>query len=75
MVAAVCEVCAVVPLRNGVIVIDERFLPPLFPSVQVTVTSVVYPEVVAVPIVGACGAVVAVTALNGVELPVVPKLF
>jgi hypothetical protein len=55
VVAAVRGVSAVVPLRNGVIVIAERALPPFAPLVQVTVNSFAELDAVAVPIVGACG--------------------
>jgi len=51
VVAAIRGVSAVIPFKYGVIVIDVRFLPPLLPNVQVTVTF--DPDVVAVPIVGA----------------------
>jgi hypothetical protein len=69
------EVSAVVPLRNGVMVIAERFLPPLFPNVQVTVTSLETPDAVAVPIVGAWGKVVGVTGLAVAVLVEVPLPF
>ena len=52
-----------------------RFLPPLLLSVQVTVAEATLVEAVAVPIVGACGKVVGVTADAFAVLVVVPKLF
>jgi hypothetical protein len=75
VVAAVRGVSGVVPLRYGVIVIAERFLPPVLPNVHVTVTSLEFPDAVAVPIVGACGAVVGVTGLALTVLVEFPLLF
>ena len=75
VVAAVRAVSAVVPLRNGVMVIALSAFPPFDPLVQVTVTSLADVDAVAVPIVGTCGRVVGVTAAAFGVLTVVPKLF
>ena len=75
VVAAVRAVSAVVPFKYGVIVIALSAFPPVAPLVQVTVTSFELVEAVAVPIVGTCGFVVAVTAAAFEVLTVVPKLF